>query len=139
MKYRMCLLGVLGAILWTPSARADNRFILRSDLTLNQLQAVCLPLAAVCTSVTPLNDPLGQLFVITSPLDLSGLLNLGGTLLGIIDAEVDQVLSLIGPTVSVLPPPPALLQMTTVNYCGGTVWTGYATQPAADVVHVSQA
>ena len=138
MKCRMCLLGMLAMFLWATPARADNNIIIRTTLSQSALQAAC-SLPTVCTLVRSLGDPLNQLFLITSPLNVSGLLGLAGNPLGIVDAEVDQVLSLIGPAVSVLPPPPALLQMTTVNYCGGTVWTGYATQPAADVVHVSQA
>jgi Subtilase family len=139
MKYRTCLLGILAALLWAAPARADNRFIVRSTLPLSQLQVLCVPLSAVCTSVSALNDPLGQLVLITSPLDLSGLLNLGGTLLGIVDAEVDQLLNLIGPTTTVGTTPSSLLDMVPVNYCGGTVWNGYAAQPAAGVVNVAQA
>src|SRR5438067_1459546 len=137
MKHRTCLLGVLVALLWAAPARADNRFIVRSTLPLSQLKVLCVPLSAVCTSVSALNDPLHQLFLVTSPLNLSGLLNLGGTLLGIVDAEVDQILNLIGPTSTV--GTLASLDMTAVPYCGGTVWNGYATQPATGVVNVAQA
>jgi len=50
-------------------------------------------LAPICTVVGGLGDPLNQLFVITSPLDLNGLLGLVGNPLGILDAEVNQVLT----------------------------------------------
>src|SRR5690242_4892071 len=139
MKYQIFLLGVLAAVLWTPQARADNRFIVRSNLPLTQLQTLCVPLSAVCTSVAGLGDPLGQVFLITSPLDLNGLLYLGGTLLGIIDAEVDQVLNLIPPANLVGATPASLLDMNPFTYCGGSVWNGYANQPAAGVVNVQQA
>src|SRR5215472_12606608 len=38
----------------------------------------------------------GAVFLITTPLDLTSLLNLVGNPLGIIDAEVDQLLNLVG-------------------------------------------
>src|SRR2546423_10218903 len=137
MKSRMCLLGVLAALLWAAPARADNRFIVRSTLGLPALQAVC-SLPAICTVVGELDGTLGQLFLITTPLDLGGLLTLP---LGIVDAEVDQLLSLVDVSNLVPNPLPAglLSDRTLVSYCGGTVWNAYATQPAADVVHVAQA
>jgi len=60
------------------------------------LQVVCNPplLPPICTAVTGLGDPLGQLFLITSPLGLDDLLNLPGNALGIVDAEVDELLNL---------------------------------------------
>src|SRR5260370_30419000 len=98
MKPRLWLVGALMALLCATPPKADNRFIIRSTLKLQQLQAACNPplLPSICTVVEGLGDPLGQLFVITSPLDLQGLLNLAGNPLGIIDAEVDQLISLVG-------------------------------------------
>jgi hypothetical protein len=76
MKRRMLLVGVLVALLWATPARADNQFIVRSTLSLQALQTACNPplLSSICTVVGGLGDPLGQLFLITSPLDLSRLL-----------------------------------------------------------------
>ena len=66
-------------------ARADNRVILRTTLNLQALQAACNPplLPSICTVVGGLGDPLGQLFLITTPLDLTSLLNLAGNPLGL--------------------------------------------------------
>jgi len=87
------------ALLWATPARADNSFIVRSTLSLQALQTACHPLllAPILQCGSRLGDPLGQLFLITSPLDLTGLLNLVGNPLGILDAEVDQLLNLVGP------------------------------------------
>src|SRR5207248_4746031 len=76
MKRRMWLAGVLLALLWATPAKADNSFIIRTTLNLQALQVACNPplLPSICTVVGGLGDPLGQLFLITSPLDLSGLL-----------------------------------------------------------------
>ncbi len=122
-------------------ARADNRVILRTTLNLQALQAACNPplLPSICTVVGGLGDPLGQLFLITTPLDLTSLLNLVGNPLGIIDAELDQLLSLIGGLNQVTTPPAGLSDTTPVQYSGSTVWDGYVNQPAANIVRVSAA
>lgn len=97
----VCVL-VLLCGLWPAKASADNRFIVRTTLGLPLLQAACNPplLPPICTVVSGLGDPLGQLFLITSPLTLGDLLNLPGNPLGIIHAEVDQLLSLISDRVT---------------------------------------
>src|SRR6266404_9525068 len=147
MKFKvLCVLLFLGG-LWPAKASADNRFIVRSRLDLQTLQTVCNPplLPPICTVVGGLGDPLGQLFLITSPFDLNGLLDLPGNPLGIVRAEVDQLLNLfpIG-ALNVLPSPlPAdlLSDRTPVPYpnSGGTVWNSFANQLAAQKVRVSDA
>ena len=138
--------------LWVPlfifglcgtSARADNRVIVRTTLGLQGLQAFCngLPLLQNCTVVTGLDGALGQVFLITTPLDLTTILNLLGTTAGIVDAEADQLLNLVG-GLNLLPPPPypaSLSNTTPVTYSGATVWSGYVNQPAANIVRVSSA
>jgi len=122
-------------------AKADNRVILRTTLNRQALQAACNPplLPSICTVVGGLGDPLGQLFLITTPLDLTSLLNLVGNPLGIIDAELDQLLSLVGGLNQVTTPPAGLSDTTPVTYSGSTVWDGYVNQPAANIVRVSAA
>src|SRR6266571_3636478 len=128
-------------------ARADNSFIVRSNLSLQALQTACNPplLPSICTVVGGLGDPLGQLFLITSPLDLTGLLNLVGNPLGIVDAEVNQLLDLIG-GLNVVPTPisPTLMQdRTSVPYPASsttqTAWNSYVNQPAASIVGIQNA
>ena len=137
--------------LWVPllifglcgnAARADNRVIVRTTLGLQGLQAFCngLPLLQNCTVVGALDGTLGQLFLITTPLDLTTILNLLGNTVGIVDAEADQLLNLVGGLNQATTPYPAGLSDTTpVNYSGSTVWNGYVTQPAANIVRVSAA
>ena len=123
-------------------ARADNRVIVRTTLGLQGLQAFCngLPLLQNCTVVGGLDGSLGQLFLITTPLDLTTILNLLGSTVGIVDAEADQLLNLVGGLNSVATAYPAGLSDTTpVNYSGSTVWDGYVNQPAANIVRVSAA
>ena len=142
MRWRWLWVPLLVCGLCSSSARADNRIILRTTLNLQALQAACNPvlLAPICTVVGGLGDPLGQLFLITTPLDLTSLLNLVGNPLGIIDAEVDQLLNLVGGLNQASTPYPAGLSDTTpVTYSGSTVWDGYVNQPAASIVRVSAA
>ena len=142
MRLRWLWVPLLVCGLYSSSARADNRIILRTTLNLQGLQAACNPvlLAPICTVVGGLGDPLGQLFLITSPLDLNSLLNLVGNPLGIIDAEVDQLLTLVGGLNQASTPYPAGLSDTKpISYSGSTVWDGYVNQPAASIVRVSAA
>jgi subtilisin family serine protease len=146
MKRRMFFVGVLVALLWATPARADNQFIVRSTLSLQALQTACNPplLPSICTVVGGLGDPLGQVFLITSPLDLVGLLNLVGNPLGILDAEVNQVLNLVG-LANLVPSSISSALMsdrTEVAYpanSGTMVWNSYATQPAVSIVEIQQA
>jgi subtilisin family serine protease len=147
MKFKaLCVLLFLTG-LWPAKASADNRFIVRSTLDLQTLQTVCSPpvLPPICTVMRGLGDPLGQLFLITSSLDQDGLLDLPGNPLGIVHAEVDQLLNLfpVG-ALNVLPstlPADLMLDRTPVPYpdSGGTVWNSYANQRAAQIVRVSDA
>src|SRR2546422_6642426 len=141
MKPRRWLLGLLFVFVWASPAAADNRFIVRSTLSLQGLQSACsaLPLLQTCTVVRGLGAPQNQLFLITSPLDLTTLLNLAGNPLGIAHAELDQVINLVGGLNKVTTPPAGLSDTTPVSYFGSTVWNGYANQPAATVVRVSEA
>ncbi len=138
MKRSMWLVGALTAVLWATPAMADNRIIVRSTLGLQGLQQICL--LQNCTVVTAsLDGTLGQVFLLTTPLDPAALLPVLRANPGIVDAEVDQVLSLVGGLNTVTTAPSGLTDNAPVNYFGTTVWNGYANQPAAGIVHVPQA
>jgi hypothetical protein len=150
MRFKSVCVLVLLCVLWPAKASADNRFIVRTTLNLQLLQAVCNPplLPPICTVVGGLGDPRGQVFLITSPLGLADLLNLPGNPLSIVDAEVDQLLNLLPVgALNTLPStsPDYLASLipdrTPVPYpsSGGTVWNSYANQPAAQIVRVSDA
>ena len=141
MKFKTLCVLLLLCGLGPVRAAGDQRFIVRSTRSLGVLQEVCNPplLPPVCTVVGGLGDPQGQLFLITSPLDLTTLLNLLGNPLGIVNAEVDQLLNLIGGLNRVTTPPAALFDSAPVTYYNSTVWNGYVDQPAAEIVHVSGA
>src|SRR5437588_671714 len=134
MKHRRWLLaGLLLALLWAAPASAQNRIIVRTTLGQAGLESLLQPLCLlqVCNVVGPLDGNLGQLFLITTSLDATTLLNLLRPLGGIVDGELDQLLSLIGGLNVVGTPPSALTDSAPADYHGTTVWHGYANQPAA--------
>ena len=141
MRLRWLWVPLFLCALCTTETRADNRVIVRTTLGLQGLQAFCngLPLLQNCTVVTGLDGSLNQLFLVTTPLDLTTFLNLLGNTAGIVDAEADQLLSLVGGLNQVTTPPAGLSDTAPISYFGSTVWDGYVNQPAANIVHVSQA
>ncbi|HKV25404.1 MAG TPA: S8 family serine peptidase [Candidatus Acidoferrum sp.] len=144
MKLRAIAALILIWGLWASPASADNRIIVRTTLGLEGLQQFCsgLPILQNCSVVGALGDPLGQLYLITTPLDLNTLLQLLGNTVGIVDAEADQLLSMVGGLNQVTTPPTGLTDSTPVAYptnSSTTVWDGYANQPAAQIVRVQAA
>ena len=141
MKLRWLWVALLLCGLCSTQARADNRAIVRTTLGVQGVQAFCngLPLLQNCTVVTGLDGSLNQLFLLTTPLDLTTFLNLLGNTVGIVNAEADQLLSLVGGLNLVTTPPAGLSDTTPVSYSGSTVWDGYVNQPAAGIVRVSEA
>src|SRR6266566_1082834 len=136
MKLRWLWIPLLFWGLCSSPARAGNRVIVRTT-NLQALQTLCA-IPSVCTVGGGLDGSLNQLFLVTTPLDLTTILNLLGNTLGFVDAEADQLLSLNSLN-HVTTPPPGLSDTTPVNYYGSTVWDGYVNQPAAQIVGVPQA
>src|SRR6266705_512000 len=141
MKRRMCLAGALVALLLAAPAKADTGVIVRTTGGLPALQVLCL-LPVTCTVVGALDGTVGQVFLVTTPLPLQSFLDLLlGSLTGFVDAEVNQVLSLVG-GLNLLPTPiPATVMSnrTLVPYPAGSTtnaWDGYVHQPAASIVGV---
>ena len=139
-KHRLWLLVAGFTLLWATPARADNRIIVRTSLGLQGLQQICsLPLLQNCVVVGALDGTLNQVFLITTPLDSTTFLGLIRVLPGIVDAELDQLISLLGGLNNATTAPSALSDSTPVTYFNSTVWNGYANQPAAQIVRVSAA
>ena len=140
VSQRLWLLGALFVLLWVTPASADNRIIVRTTLGLPGLQQVCsLPLLQNCAVVGALDGTLNQVFLVTTPLDPTIFLGLIRVIPGIVDAELDQLISLLGGLNNATTAPPALSDSTPVTYFNSTVWNGYANQPAAQRVRVSVA
>jgi subtilisin family serine protease len=135
----LCIPLFLCGLCSSPAA-ADTRVIVRTN-NLPSLQQFCngLGLLPLCSVVEGLGDPQNQLILVSTPLDLTTFLNLLGNVAGVQDAEVDQLVSLVGGLNQVTTPPAGLSDTALVNYFGSTVWNGYADQPAAHIVRVSEA
>lgn len=134
------VLALLCCSLCAVSAKADTQIIVRTSLGLQGLQQLCL--LQNCSVTRSLGDPQNQLFVLTTPLDPTILLNALLSLPGILDAELDQLISLVGGLNVVPTPLPSglMADRSVVGPCGSTqVWNSYANQPAATIVHVQQA
>ncbi|NDQ55594.1 MAG: S8 family serine peptidase [Acidipila sp.] len=111
---------------------------MRTNLGPLGLNAVCL--LQGCTVVGSLDGELNRVFLVKPA---AGLLPeiLAGTLrlvTGILNVEVDHPLLIPRNSPNVTTIPPGLYDRTPVTYYGSTVWNGYANQPAAQIVGVSE-
>src|SRR5882762_2451643 len=139
MKRHLWLAAALLALSFATPARADNRFIVRSTLGTTVLSQLCV--LQNCTVVAAIDGTLNQIFLLTTPslIDPTTFLNLLRSTPGIVDAELDQVLSLVSGLNAVTTLPAGLTDNAPVNYFGTAVWNGYANQPASGIVHVQDA
>src|SRR5882762_7460671 len=144
MKRRVWLAGALVALLWATPAKADTGVIIRTTGGLPALQVLCL-LPTTCSIVGgALDGALGQVFLVTTPLPLQNFLGLLGGLTGFVDAEVNQLINLVG-GLNILPTPiPATVMSnrTLVPYPAGSTtsaWNSYVNQPAASIVGIQNA
>jgi subtilisin family serine protease len=118
-------------------ASAQQGIIVRDQLGLDGINLTCVLLN--CKVSANLGDPSGQLFLIQINSSVNPLAFLIVLLsqVGIVDAELDQQISLIGATAGSIPE--SLLDKTPLPYYGAVVWDGYATQVAAQMIRVQQA
>ena len=131
---------LLPPILAGPTQNATpKRYIVTAPGGISVVEILCSLIG--CSLIESLEDPLSQVFVITtSVVDdvLYGLLDL----LGIVHIEVDRLISLLplSPLISdATQPRGGLSDNNPVPFYGSTVWNGYAAQPAANVVGANQA
>ena len=144
MKRRMWLASALMALLWATPALADSGVIVRTTLGLQGLEALCL--VHSCTVVpAPLDGTLGQLFLVTTPLDPAMLASTLSAVPGIVDAEVNQLIRMVGGLNVVPTPIPSTLMsdrtLVPLPNSGTTtsVWNSYVNQPASGIVEVQNA
>lgn len=122
--------------LLSQSANATQRLIVRDTLGQSALNLICFPPG--CNVAWGLGDPAGQLFLIEVPdyLNLGGLVQTLLAATGVADVEIDQLQSISESSPSA---PPSLSDSTTVPYYGTSVWQGYISQPAAQIVRIADA
>src|SRR6201981_2223577 len=121
--------------LCAPPAHAQTRLVVRDSLGLSGINLTCQLLG--CNVVRGLGDPQGQLFLVPFPSILNpvtALLKLN-LQLGIVDAEIDQVVNT--QTAYAGPAPSYLTDEKPTSYYGATVWHGYVAQPANTLIRIS--
>jgi subtilisin family serine protease len=125
----------------TIPAAAQHRFIVRTNGGLSSVLNLCL--SAGCQVQGSLDGPVGATFLVTTapgnPVSslLNGVLNLVEQLLGIRSIEPDRLLPLPQPSINNVPA--GLYDQAPVNYYGTIVWHGYADQPAAQKIRLTDA
>jgi subtilisin family serine protease len=142
MKRNFLILAVL-IVLVTAGGQpvaAQNRYIVRTTGGLTSVLNLCL--AANCQVQGSLDGAVGQTYLVTSTGNLisnllNGTINLLESLLGIKSIEPDQLLPIPQRPISNISP--GLNDRTLVNYYGTLVWHGYAAQPAAQIIRLSDA
>ena len=144
MKWRILLLSLVLALPRPTPAANQNHFIVRATVGLQALTQLCLLPTLGCTVVGGLDGNLNQLFLLTTPstVDPTVFLTVLKATAGIVDAELDQLLSIVGGLNQVTTPLPSGLSYTTpllVPYYGSSVLDGYVNQPAAVKVQVKNA
>src|SRR5271163_1448539 len=142
MKRNLCIFLILIALfsLGTTAANAQNRYIVRTSGGLGSVLKLCL--SANCQVQGALDGNLGHTYLVTSSQNLiENLLgfvgNLLESLLGIESVEADQLLPL--PQTLMTTIPAGLSDTTPVDYFGAIVTHGYATQPAAQIIRLTDA
>lgn len=122
------------------SAEAQNRYIVRTTGGLTSVLNLCL--SAGCQVQGSLDGPVGQTFLVTTSGNLisnllNGTINLLEALLGIQSVEPDQLLPI--PQKPITNFPAGLNDQNPVNYYDTVVWHGYAAQPAAQIIRLTDA
>jgi subtilisin family serine protease len=134
MKYQKFFILILGFAIVCQPMQAQTQVIVRDTLGQGALTLTCALLH--CTVNEGLDGALDSLFVVTAQdgVSLQGLLTglLGA--LGVVNAEPDQVLLL-----TQMQAPGSLYDTAPVNYFGTTVWDGYVSQPAAQIINLASA
>ena len=144
MKRNLCIVLIVVALCAAgarPAAgQTQNRYIVRTTGGLTSVLRLCL--SAGCQVQGSLDGPIGQTYLVTSSGNLiANLLNPAGSLLesllGIVSIEPDHVWPL--PVAAVHTIPAGLYDTAPVNYFGTVVTHGYAAQPAAQIIRLTDA
>ena len=142
MKRRLLPVVAIAILMLAAStpASAQNRYIVRTSGGLTSVLNLCSLVG--CQVQGSLDGNVGQTFLVTSSANLVGNLlnfsvNLVDSLLGIESIESDVLLPI--PVTALNSIPPGLYDTGLVNYYGALVIHGYAAQPAAQIIRLSDA
>jgi len=134
MRYRRLFVFLLFLTISGASTQAQTKLIVRDTQGEQALKLTCTLLH--CTVNEGLDGTMGKLFLVTAQEGISvqdlltGLLNQAG----IVHVEIDQSLKVMQ-----LSAPSGLYDTAPVSYYGTTVWNGYVSQPAAQIINLASA
>jgi uncharacterized membrane protein len=132
--------GILGV---TPIGGSQNpvgtRYIVRTTGGLLNLPLLCR--LGLCTAIQSLDGSLNQVFLLAAPTsqDPNLILSILRDVPGVVDAELDQVVNIATGGAPATTPPPSLVNTAPVPYYGSTVWEGYVSQPATQIINLGNA
>jgi len=132
--------GILSVTVTSSSQNpVGNRYIVRTTGGLLNLRLLCI--LNLCQILQPLDGSLNQVFLIggSSGQDPNLLLAILRAVPGVLNAELDQTVTVITGGATATDPPPSLVDTTPVSYYGTTVWNGYVNQPATQIIRLAQA
>jgi subtilisin family serine protease len=114
------------------ASAVEQGLIVRDSEGEPNLNSLCSSLG--CNIVRNLGDPKKQVFlVIPIGVNLETLLTNLQAQSTVVDAEIDQLITLESPDLSIIPE--GLFNTTPVTYYGAPVWDGYVNQPANVIVN----
>src|SRR5713101_1071280 len=135
MKRRITILVAMIVLMLAASkpAAAQQRYVVVSTGGLSSVLNLCFLLG--CQVQGNLDGTVGQTFLVSSANPLSTILNLVEALLGIVSIEADNLLTV--PHTPLPSIPAGLYDTSPVKYYGTVVWHGYAAQPAAQIIRLT--
>jgi subtilisin family serine protease len=116
-----------------------NRYIVHTSGGLLNLPLLCN--LGLCSTIQSLDGAGNQVFLLagSSSQNPNIVLDILRAIPGVVNAELDQVVSIATGSATVTTPPPSLVDTTPVQYYGSTAWGGYVNQPAAQLIRVFDA
>lgn len=131
--------GILNVTPVSGSSPIGNRYIVRTTGGLLNLQLLCN--LGLCSVIQSIDGAGNQVFLLagSSAQNPNIILSILRSLPGILDAELDQIVSIATGSATATTPPPSLVDTTPVSYYGSTAWNGYVNQPATEIIRVFDA
>jgi subtilisin family serine protease len=122
----------------TSQSPAGARYIVQTTGGLLNLQLLCN--LGLCQILEPLDGSGNQFFLVggSGSQNPNLLLALLRNVPGVVDAELDQLITIATGGATATTPPPSLVDTTPVKYYGSTVWEGYLVQPATQIIRLAQ-
>jgi subtilisin family serine protease len=130
--------GIVNVTVVNSNGGLGGRFIVHTTGGSLNLQSLCS--FSACQVAESIDGPSSnQVFLVLAPgnVDPTSFLNLLWATPGVVNAEVDQTVSLATGEASATTRPPSLVDTTPVQYYGSIAWEGYVNQPATQIIQLA--